>query len=139
MATASARVGNGDALIRRGEGDPPGRVARLSYLTGHVSLQPSGEDQWTEASTNYVVTTGDRLFADPGGRYPGLNRFLCEEVSRPGRQLLDEVGCDDKITIWKYADKPEKLADFSRARIYWSGFSSHFSLLESQHNSQDTN
>src|SRR3984885_5264297 len=50
------------------EGDPPGRVARLSYLTGHVSLQPSGEDQWTEASTNYVVTTGDRLFTDKGGR-----------------------------------------------------------------------
>ena len=50
------------------EGDPPGRVARLSYLNGHVSLQPSGEDQWTDASTNYVVTTGDRLYTDQGSR-----------------------------------------------------------------------
>jgi hypothetical protein len=50
------------------EGDPPGRVARLSYLNGHVSLQPSGEDQWTDASTNHVVTTGDRLYTDQGSR-----------------------------------------------------------------------
>ena len=50
------------------EGDPPGRVARLSYLNGHVSLQPSGEDQWTDASTNYVVTTGDRVYTDQGSR-----------------------------------------------------------------------
>ncbi len=50
------------------EGDPPGRVARLSYLNGQVSLQPSGEDQWTDASTNHVVTTGDRLYTDQGSR-----------------------------------------------------------------------
>ena len=49
-------------------GDPPGRVARLSYAQGKVSLQPSGESQWSEASTNYTVTTGDRLYADQGSR-----------------------------------------------------------------------
>ncbi len=49
-------------------GDPPGRVARLSYILGNVSLQPSGEDQWSAASTNYTVTTGDRLFTDANSK-----------------------------------------------------------------------
>jgi len=44
--------------------DPPARVARLSYAQGNISLQPAGEDQWTKASTNYTVTTGDRLYTD---------------------------------------------------------------------------
>ena len=48
--------------------DPPARVARLSYSQGNVSLQPSGEDQWSKASTNYTVTTGDRLYTDEGSR-----------------------------------------------------------------------
>jgi VWFA-related protein len=56
------------------------------------------------------------LLLELGGRYPGLNKSLCEEVARAGRQLLDEIGRDDKITIWKYADHPEKLADFSQGK-----------------------
>ena len=36
--------------------------------------------------------------------------------SRAGRQLLDEVGQNDKIAIWKYADKPEQLAEFSQGK-----------------------
>ena len=30
--------------------DPPDRVARLSYLRGDVSFQPSGDDDWVEAN-----------------------------------------------------------------------------------------
>lgn len=56
------------AVLFGDTGDPPGRVARLSYLHGAVSLQPSGENQWSEASTNYVVTTGDRLYTDVDSR-----------------------------------------------------------------------
>ncbi len=33
----------------QGGGDPPGRVARLGYVSGNVSFQPSGEDQWSQA------------------------------------------------------------------------------------------
>ncbi len=49
-------------------GDPPGRVARVSYARGSVLLQPSGETEWTQASRNYVVTTGDRLYTDIDSR-----------------------------------------------------------------------
>ena len=50
------------------EGDPPGRVARLSLANGKVSFQPSGETQWSEASVNRPVTTGDRFYTDQGAR-----------------------------------------------------------------------
>ena len=49
-------------------GDPPGRVARLSYMEGAVSFEPSGENDWSQASLNYPLTTGDRLWTDKGAR-----------------------------------------------------------------------
>jgi len=48
--------------------DPPGRVARLSQITGSVSFEPAGEDQWSQASLNYPLTTGDRVYTDRDGR-----------------------------------------------------------------------
>ncbi len=48
--------------------DPPARVARLSLAQGKVSFQPSGQTDWSEASINRPVTTGDRIFADQGSR-----------------------------------------------------------------------
>jgi hypothetical protein len=46
--------------------NPPARVARISYLKGRVSFQPAGQDQWSEATVNFTVTTGDRLYTDKG-------------------------------------------------------------------------
>jgi len=48
--------------------DPPARVARISYLKGSVSLQVSGDTGWSEATLNYPVTTGDRLYTDQDSR-----------------------------------------------------------------------
>jgi hypothetical protein len=49
-------------------GDPPSRVARLGYVSGTVSFQPSGEDNWSQAVLNYPLTTGDRVYTDRDGR-----------------------------------------------------------------------
>jgi len=51
-----------------GAGDPPSRAARLSYRTGDVSLLPSGEKDWGDASLNRPLTTGDRLSTGHAGR-----------------------------------------------------------------------
>ncbi|RAO76886.1 DUF6600 domain-containing protein [Dyella jiangningensis] len=51
-----------------GAGDPPSRVARLSYRTGDVSLLPAGEKDWGDASVNRPLTTGDRLSTGQAGR-----------------------------------------------------------------------
>jgi|SRR5882762_1640950 len=56
------------------------------------------------------------LLLEYGGRYQGLNRALGEEVSRAGHQVLDVLGRQDKIAIWKYGDTVERLADFSQGR-----------------------
>ena len=49
-------------------GDPPSRVARLNYLSGAVSFQPAGIEDWTPATLNYPMTTGDHLWADTDSR-----------------------------------------------------------------------
>lgn len=49
-----------------------------------------------------------------GGRYQALNKALAGEVPRAAHQLLDELGQHDKIAIWRYGDRLEQLADFSK-------------------------
>ena len=48
--------------------DPPSRAARLSFISGAVSFQPGGVDDWVEATLNRPLTAGDQLFADNGAR-----------------------------------------------------------------------
>jgi hypothetical protein len=48
--------------------NPPARVARISYLKGNVSFLRAGLDQWSQASLNFPVTTGDRIYTDRGAR-----------------------------------------------------------------------
>ena len=50
------------------EADPPGRVARLSYMDGDVSMAPAGTEEWADAVLNRPLTTGDRLWVDNGAR-----------------------------------------------------------------------
>jgi hypothetical protein len=46
------------------ETDAPGRVARLSYVQGAVSLEPAGSQDWVAAELNRPLTTSDRLWSD---------------------------------------------------------------------------
>ena len=46
------------------ETEPPGRVARLSYVQGAVSLEPAGSPDWVAAELNRPLTTSDRLWSD---------------------------------------------------------------------------
>src|SRR5260370_23070996 len=53
---------------RADENDPPSRVARISYLDGNVSFQPSGTEDWAAAAKNRPVTVGDKLWTDQDSR-----------------------------------------------------------------------
>jgi hypothetical protein len=46
------------------ETSTPGRVARLSYVQGSVSLEPAGSQDWVAAELNRPLTTSDRLWSD---------------------------------------------------------------------------
>ena len=48
--------------------DPPGRVARVQYMSGEVSMQPGGVNDWVAASQNRPLTTADRVWTDKSSR-----------------------------------------------------------------------
>jgi FecR protein len=48
--------------------DPPGRVARVQYMSGEVSMQPGGVNDWVTASMNRPLTTADRVWTDKSSR-----------------------------------------------------------------------
>ena len=50
------------------DADPPSRVARLNLLSGSISFRPASVEEWTGATLNYPLTTGDHLWADAGSR-----------------------------------------------------------------------
>ncbi len=51
-----------------GAGDPPTRVARLSYATGDLGLMPAGSTNWSAADVNRPLTNGDKLSGGPDAR-----------------------------------------------------------------------
>jgi Ca-activated chloride channel family protein len=53
------------------------------------------------------------LLMEFGGRSPGMNRDLAEEDSAVNQHLLDELGHDDRLGVWKYSDGVQKLSEFS--------------------------
>ena len=73
--------------------DPPTRVADLNYLTGNVSIQPAGADDWTPAVVNRPFTTGDALWADADTR---AELHLNNAVLRVGPQSsIGFINLDD--------------------------------------------
>jgi hypothetical protein len=46
--------------------NPPSRVARMSFIKGNVSFLRAGLAQWSQASLNFPVTTGDRIYTERG-------------------------------------------------------------------------
>src|SRR2546427_8639903 len=52
----------------RPDRDPPGRVGRLSFVTGAVSFRPGGVDDWVAATVHYPLHDGDHLWTDSDAR-----------------------------------------------------------------------
>src|ERR1700683_5372522 len=49
------------------QADPPGRVARLSYVYGAASFRPGDVDDWAPIDFNRPLTTGDHVFVETAG------------------------------------------------------------------------
>ena len=58
--------------------DPPTQVGRLNYVTGSVSFQPGGLNDWVPATINRPLTVGDQLYTDASAR---------AEIHVPGASL----------------------------------------------------
>jgi hypothetical protein len=46
--------------------DPPARVGRLAEMVGTVSFHDGGDQQWSPASLNYPVSSGNSFWTEPG-------------------------------------------------------------------------
>src|ERR1700685_1350399 len=55
-------------ILATAQDDPPGRVGRLSFMSGDVSFRPGDVDDWLQADFNRPLTTGDHLWTDDGAR-----------------------------------------------------------------------
>jgi hypothetical protein len=58
----------GQGAPQQQQQDPPGRVARVQYMTGQVSMQPGGVNDWVAASLNRPLTSADRVWTDKNSR-----------------------------------------------------------------------
>ena len=56
------------ATVLWADDDPPGRVARLQYMSGSVSIQPQGTQDWVAATLNRPLTTSDNIWTDKQSR-----------------------------------------------------------------------
>jgi hypothetical protein len=82
--------------------DPPSRVAALNYISGNVSMQPAGADEWAPAVVNRPFTTGDSLWADEGARAElHLNNAVLRLNSRTSVGFLN---LDDRTAQFRFSE-----------------------------------
>jgi hypothetical protein len=48
--------------------DPPAEAGRISWISGTVSVQPVGTQDWGQAYPNLTIGPGDRIYTDSDGR-----------------------------------------------------------------------
>jgi hypothetical protein len=88
--------------------DPPNRVARLSYLGGQVSFQPSGDGNWVQASINRPLVTGDALYADRGSR--AELEIGGAAVRLDDRTSMSVLNLDDRIAQFQLSEGTANLS-----------------------------
>lgn len=59
---------SGEASVDDNRPDPPARAARLQYMSGSVSVQPHGTDDWVAGTLNRPLTNADNIWADKNSR-----------------------------------------------------------------------
>jgi len=109
--------------------DPATRMVTLKFLV----QDPNGYFIPNIRRDNFVVYENDvrqqnvtceiehaavslLLLLEFGGRAPGFNREASQKVTEAAEEFMDELGREDRIAIWKYNDKVDKIADPSDSR-----------------------
>jgi hypothetical protein len=54
------------------------------------------------------------VLVEYGGHYRALNEALAATVSMAVGQFADEIGSEDNLAVWKYADRVEGISGFTR-------------------------
>ncbi|MEJ8811699.1 DUF6600 domain-containing protein [Variovorax ureilyticus] len=73
--------------------DPPGRVGRINFQQGTVSVSPAGDDNWYQADPNRPLIAGDRVWTDRNSRaeiYVGSTAVRLDEQTAITLSELDD-------------------------------------------------
>jgi hypothetical protein len=115
--------------------DPPTRVIRLSAMSGAVSMEPAGIDDWAPAVVNRPFYIGDYLYADNGSRaelHTDIARMRLWSDTNIGILNLTNTGVQVKLTQGDFevslhdfnqyqtfeVDTPNSAINFLRAGVY---------------------
>ena len=66
-----------------------------------------------------------------GGRFHELNKTLASEARMVGQELLEVLGRNDKVAVFKYADKLTPVVDFNQDRASLDAVFDHLGTPES--------
>ena len=81
--------------------DPSSRIATVTDAAGGLSFAPAGSDEWAAIGLNRPVTTGDRVWVDPGGRaelHAGATAIRLGGGTAEGVLNLDDHTTQVKLT-----------------------------------------
>jgi len=101
-------------------GDPPNRVARLNWISGDVSLQPAGLEDWMTAVVNRPLTTGDHLFTGKDARaevHVGSNVIRLDAHTNFGFLNLDDSILQVSVTEGSLEIQLRTLADSDTVEV----------------------
>jgi hypothetical protein len=68
LASAAVALLSLACIPSHAQPDPPAEAGRISYITGNVSIQPVGSNDWGQAVPNLPLGPGDRIFTDFNSR-----------------------------------------------------------------------
>jgi hypothetical protein len=74
------------------QGDPPARVGRVARIEGGASFRTTGDTQWTAASANFPVSTGDAFWTEPNAQ--AVLEISASRVVMADRTELDVTSLD---------------------------------------------
>ncbi|MBI3707698.1 MAG: hypothetical protein HY246_08475 [Proteobacteria bacterium] len=88
-------LGGGAAALA----DPPGHAGRLSYTEGTVSFHAADQEQWSPATLNFPVTSGNSLWTEPNARTE--IQVGAAEIRMDQTTAVDMLRLDDSATQFR--------------------------------------
>ncbi len=82
--------------VAQAQSEPPGRVGRLAFTDGTVSLHDNEQSAWAPAVVNTPLSTGDSLWTEPNAR--SEISLAGTRIRMAGATQLDMLAVDDTQT-----------------------------------------
>ena len=99
--------------------DPPGRVGRLSYLSGDVSFFGDNQEGWSRGRLNYPVSNENSVWTGRNGR--AEFRVGAQAVRVDEETVIDVLNMTDNATVLflQRGVVNIRVRDFSRGDSFW--------------------